>query len=61
MNWFAIKWCDLFHGGGQVTRDCYDRINWRCFKCGRWAMPVDRQIEKLMTEFAIQKAQEPKP
>ena len=46
-------WCDLFHGGGQIKRDCYDRINWQCSKCLRWSDPVDKQTERLITEAAI--------
>ncbi len=52
-NWFAMKWCDLFHVGGDIKLDCHDRINWQCRSCGRWAEPVDKQVERLMTEQAI--------
>ena len=46
-------WCSWFHGGGEIKRDCYDRINWQCSKCGRWADPVDKQTERLSTDAAI--------
>ena len=59
-GWFYIKWCDLFHGGGQVTRDPYGRINWCCSKCGRWSLPVDKLTEKLITESAIRARMEQK-
>ena len=36
-------WCSWFHGGGEIKRDCYDRINWQCSKCGRWADPVEEK------------------
>ena len=49
-------WCDLFHGGGKIKRDHYDRINWQCSTCGRWSIPIDRQTEKLMTELHIESA-----
>jgi hypothetical protein len=53
-SWLSLYWCSWFHGGGRIKRDCYDRINWQCDKCGRWSMPVDRQTERLITESAIQ-------
>lgn len=49
-------WCSWFHGGGEIKRDCYDRINWQCVKCGRWSTPVDKRTERLIrliTETAI--------
>ena len=46
-------WCSWFHGGGTIKRDCYDRINWQCSKCKRWADPVDKQTKRLITERAI--------
>lgn len=49
-------WCDIFHRGGEIKRDCYDRINWQCSKCRRWAIPVDLQTERLMTDKAIRAA-----
>jgi len=47
-------WCNLFHGGGKIKRDCYGRINWQCTKCLRWSDPVDSQTERLITEEAIE-------
>jgi hypothetical protein len=41
IDWLAKQWCSWFHGGGQIKRDCYDRINWQCSKCGRWCDPVE--------------------
>ena len=40
-EWLTKQWCSWFHGGGQIKRDCYDRINWQCSKCGRWCAPVE--------------------
>ena len=41
LDWLTKHWCSWFHGGGQIKRDCYDRINWQCGKCGRWCDPVE--------------------
>ena len=41
IDWLTKQWCSWFHGGGQIKRDCYDRINWQCSKCGRWCDPVE--------------------
>ena len=46
-------WCSWFHGGGNIKSDCYDRINWQCRKCGRWAQPVDKQTEDLIINADI--------
>lgn len=48
----STLWCSWLHGGGKIKRDCYDRINWQCSKCGRWCIPVDKQTERLITEAA---------
>jgi hypothetical protein len=37
IDWLSKYWCSWFHGGGKIERDCYDRVNWRCCKCKRWA------------------------
>ena len=52
MEW----WCSWFHGGGEIKRDCYDRINWQCVKCGRWSTPVDKQTERVMMERQLAEA-----
>lgn len=46
-------WCGWTHGGGDIKRDPYMRINWQCRKCGRWAEPVDLQTERLIVERDI--------
>ena len=48
-------WCSWTHGGGTIKRDPYDRINWQCVKCGRWAEPVDLQTERIIVERDIRK------
>ena len=42
------RWCNLFHGGGQIKRDDEGRINWQCSKCLRWSDPVDKETERLI-------------
>ena len=49
-------WCGWFHGGGTVQRDDQYRLNWRCSKCGRWAMPLSQEAEKRLTDKAIKGA-----
>lgn len=46
-------WCDWTHGGGRIKRDPYKRVNWQCDKCGRWAEPVDLQVERMIVERDI--------
>lgn len=54
ITWLKEKWCDWFHGGGHIKRDCYGRINWQCDRCGRWGAPVDKQTEALIIERDIE-------
>lgn len=51
----ALKklWCDLFHGGGHVTRDPTGCINWQCARCGRWADPVPLEDEAAAVGAAL--------
>jgi hypothetical protein len=53
-DWLTKQWCSWFHGGGKIKRDCYDRINWQCSKCGLWADPVDAQTERLLIASDIE-------
>jgi hypothetical protein len=53
-DWLTKQWCGWFHGGGEVKRDCYDRINWQCGKCGRWSDPIDAQTERLLIDSDIE-------
>ncbi len=52
MNWLKNKLCDWFHAGGDIKRDCHGRINWQCRTCSRWAIPVNPQTERLITDNA---------
>lgn len=54
IDWLKEKWCDWFHGGGRIARDCYGRLNWTCDRCGRWGEPVDNQTETLIIERDIE-------
>jgi hypothetical protein len=56
MSWLRSMICDWFHAGGRIKRDAYDRINWQCDTCGRWAEPVDKKTEELIIESHITKA-----
>ena len=31
------------YGGGRITHDANDQINWQCSNCGRWALVVDKR------------------
>lgn len=53
IEWIKRVWCDKTHGGGRIKRDPYQRINWQCDKCGRWAEPVDLQTERMIVERDI--------
>jgi hypothetical protein len=55
MKWLKDKWCDWFHGGGRIKRDCHGRINWQCDGCGRWGEPVDLQTERRIVDADIRK------
>ena len=50
----TAKICDWFHGGGDIKRDEYDRINWQCRKCGRWADPVSIEDEQATIKELLQ-------
>jgi hypothetical protein len=52
-KWLSEQWCSWFHGGGTIKRDSFDRINWQCNKCGRWAEPVDSRTEQRIIESTI--------
>lgn len=63
LNWFRETWCDLFHAGGEITRDRQGRINWRCRTCGRWATPVPldeerRVIDRELEAYRVRNAKE---
>jgi hypothetical protein len=53
-DWIAKLWCSWFHGGGEIKRDRYDRINWQCCTCGRWSDPIDSQTERLLIDSDIE-------
>ena len=53
MNWLKELWCSWTHGGGHITRDMNDCINWQCNKCGRWAVAVDQATEDKMVNRHI--------
>jgi len=50
MNWFKQKWCDWFHGGGDIKRDANGCINWQCRTCGRWGNPVPKETERRVID-----------
>ena len=53
IDWLKEQWCDWFHGGGHIKRDCYGRINWQCDRCGRWGEPVERNDEDRIIDSVI--------
>lgn len=53
MKWLKNLWCDWTHGGGKITRDMNDCINWQCCKCGRWAVAVTHAQEKHLIDKAM--------
>jgi hypothetical protein len=53
MKWLKRIWCDWTHGGGKLSREINDCINWQCSKCGRWAIAVDKKTESYIVDKAI--------
>lgn len=46
-------WCGWTHGGGIIMRDPSGRINWQCWKCGRWSVPISAEEEQATIDADI--------
>lgn len=53
LQWLTVQWCSWTHGGGHITRDPLNRINWQCLRCGRWSDPISHEDETATINSAL--------